>query len=259
MELEAYLKTHLKLYTFLAVLTGLMMVGLPLTLAVTQRAGRAPELRPDPPAAIRAQPAGVSSGLLLTVAGPPPEANALALVIPAVVRVTGAAFAGSGVIIDPSGTVLTSAHIVGNATEVGVVVEDTWRLTGRVVRTDAKRDLALVQLPPGAYRAASLARGAAPSLGAAAVVIGYPLGLPGPASVAIGVVSRLVHEPELRRTVLQTDAAVNLGNSGGPIVDYRGEIIGVVASVMGEYQSVPARGISFAVSAETIRQEFLTG
>jgi S1-C subfamily serine protease len=89
------------------------------------------------------------------------------------------------------------------------------------------------------------------------VAIGYPLGLPGPASVTTGVVSRLIHEPDLGRTLLQTDAAINLGNSGGPIVDHRGAIIGIVASVMGEYQSVPARGISFAVSAETIHQEFL--
>jgi serine protease Do len=200
-----------------------------------------------------------SSRLLIAAANPSAEQPVLTWVIPAVVRVTGSAFAGSGVIIDSSGLVLTSAHVVGDATEVSVVVADTTYLTGRVVRSDAKRDLALVRLPEGSYPAASLSSAQVPSLGAPAIAVGYPLGMPGPASVTSGVVSRLVGEPELGRTMLQTDAAINLGNSGGPIVDQGGAIIGIVASVMGDYQSVPARGISFAVSAETIRQEFLAG
>ncbi|HLF03736.1 MAG TPA: trypsin-like peptidase domain-containing protein [Dehalococcoidia bacterium] len=205
------------------------------------------------------QPKDGSSRLLIAASSPSAEQPVLAWVIPAVVRVTGPAFAGSGVIIDASGLVLTSAHVVGDATEVSVEVEDTRRLTGRVVRADAQRDLALVQLPRGSYPAAFLSSGKGPLLGSPAIAVGYPLGLPGPASVTTGVVSRLLAEPELGRTMLQTDAAINLGNSGGPIVDQGGAIIGIVASVMGDYQSVPARGISFAVSAETIRQEFLAG
>jgi S1-C subfamily serine protease len=242
---------HRKLLIFLAGLAA----GLPLAPILTHLDGGSAGL-PDIPL-VRAPAFSDSAQLLLTSALPPQDPAMLSRVIPAVVRVTGPAFAGSGVIVTPSGAVLTSAHVVGEAAQVGVVVEDNRSVTGRVVLADAKRDLALVQLPEGAYPSVPLAGGEAPSLGSQAVAIGYPLGLPGPASVTTGVVSRLIHEPDLGRTLLQTDAAINLGNSGGPIVDHRGAIIGIVASVMGEYQSVPARGISFAVSAETIHQEFL--
>ncbi len=256
------LKIRQKLFGLLIVL-ALVLLLKDLAPTVTRLAGvitnRDAGGTPVEQAMLRAPSAGDPSGLAVPAAAPGSEPTALALLVATVVRVTGPAFAGSGVVIDPSGAVLTSAHVVGDAAEVSVVVEDSQHLTARVVRTDVKRDLALLQLPKGAYSWASLAGGAAPALGSAAVVIGYPLGLPGPATVTTGVVSRLIREPDLGRTLLQTDAAINLGNSGGPILDHRGAVIGIVASVMGEYQSIPARGISFAVAAETILQEFLDG
>lgn len=210
-------------------------------------------------------PTSNSAGLMRKISTPAavvknetPPTGDIGRIIPAVVRVTGPNFAGSGVIIEESGKMLTSAHVVGRATQINVGVADAEYVNGLVVRTDPRRDLALVQLPKGSYVAAPLASGAPPSLGSRIVVIGYPLDLPGSASVTTGVVSRPLDEPELNRKLLQTDAVINPGNSGGPIVDSQGLVIGIVASIMGEYRSVPARGISFAVSAETIR-DFLQG
>jgi S1-C subfamily serine protease len=71
------------------------------------------------------------------------------------------------------------------------------------------------------------------------------------------VVSRYFDEPSLGRRIIQTDAAINLGNSGGPIVDKEGRVIGIITSILGDYPSRPTTGISFAVSVATITDHFL--
>ena len=178
-------------------------------------------------------------------------------VLPAVVRVRTKSDAGSGVIIDPSGLVLTTAHTVGDRLQVQVRVGDRTSLAGTVLRVDKSRDLALVELPPGVYRSAELGSGSDIVWGGPVVGISYPLNLPGPATVTTGVVSRVFDEPDLHRQVIQTDAAINIGSSGGPLLDRRGRVIGLIGSVLGEYRSFPTNGISYAVSAETIRTDFL--
>ncbi len=181
----------------------------------------------------------------------------LAGVIPAVVRVSGEAAMGSGVLINPSGLVLTSAHLVGDSSQVRVVIEGTRTLKGRVTRLDATRDLALVQLPPGVYPWANLASDADLFLGAPVFAIGYPINLPGSATITQGIVSRLLSESSSRGEIIQTDADINRGNSGGPLVDSQGRLVGIVTTVLAEYQSMPIRGIGFAVSIKTIREELL--
>jgi S1-C subfamily serine protease len=136
------LKMHRKLLIFLAGLAA----GLPLAPILTHLDGGSAGL-PDIPL-VRAPAFSDSAQLLLTSALPPQDPAMLSRVIPAVVRVTGPAFAGSGVIVTPSGAVLTSAHVVGEAAQVGVVVEDNRSVTGRVVLADAKRDLAPTLLCP---------------------------------------------------------------------------------------------------------------
>ncbi len=178
-------------------------------------------------------------------------------IIPAVVRVTAKSSAGSGVVIDPTGVVLTSAHLVGDNKLVTVLVEGRVSLIGMVSRVDMTRDLALVKLPAGTYHSIQLGTEDDISLGAPVYALGYPLNLAGPATVTTGVVSRYLDEPKLKRKVIQTDAAINLGNSGGPIVDARGRVIGIVASILGDSPSKPTTGISFAVSIATIRNYLL--
>ena len=181
----------------------------------------------------------------------------LSEIVPAVVRISTKSVTGSGVVIEPIGVVLTSAHVVGDNTHVQVLIENSKHLTGTVYRIDAIRDLALVHLPPGDYRSARLDQGPSVVLGAPVTAIGYPLDLAGPATVTAGIVSRILYQPDSEREVIQTDAAINLGNSGGPLLDASGQVIGIIASVFGEYKSRPTSGISYAVSISTITEDFL--
>ena len=96
--------------------------------------------------------------------------------------------AGSGVIIDPAGLVLTSAHLVGDSLSAQVLVDDTRTVIGTVIHLDELRDLALLQLPHGKYRSARLGRSSDVVLGAWVSAIGYPLNLAGPATITTGVV-----------------------------------------------------------------------
>ena len=183
----------------------------------------------------------------LTVAAP-----SLSGVLSAVVRVSTGADAGSGLVVDRSGLVLTSAHVAGDSSFVDVVFADLTRVTGRVTRLDPLRDLALIELPAGEYHWTAL--GASPEIriGATVFAVGYPLALPGPPTVTRGIVSRALYESTRERQLIQTDTAINLGNSGGPIVDGEGNVLGIVTSRIQEYGSAEAVGLSFAVTAQTV-------
>ena len=174
-------------------------------------------------------------------------------IAPAVVRVLTESTSGSGVIVDPDGVVLTSGHLVGGSNKVTVIVGDREQLVGDVTRLDIVKDLALVRLPKGEYDSVALGAEADIVLGAPIYSIGYPLDMAGPASITTGVVSRYFDGSASRGKIIQTDAAINEGNSGGPIVDEKGRIIGIVVSVAGEGTT----GISFAVSVATIKKHFL--
>ncbi len=176
---------------------------------------------------------------------------------PAVVRVSTKSVPGSGVIIDTRGTVLTSAHILNDDQFATVFIEGREPLVGTVSRLDQARDLALVELPPGVYPSAELGTESNLLLGAPVYALGYPLNMAGAATVTMGIISRRLDEPELGRQVIQTDAAINIGNSGGPIVDATGRVIGITTSILGDYPSRRTVGISFAVSITTIRDHFL--
>ena len=125
------------------------------------------------------------------------------------------------------------------------------------MRVDMTRDLALIKLPNGTYHSAELGTEDEIFWGAPIYALGYPLNMPGPATVTTGIVSRYLDDPKLHRKLIQTDAAINLGNSGGPIVGAEGTVIGITASILGDYPSKPTEGISFAVSIATIREHFL--
>ena len=187
-------------------------------------------------------------------------ASMLERVKPAVVRVLSSTLAGSGVVIDPSGIVLTSGHIPGDDEIVHVLIEEKEPLIGVVVQVDQARDLALVQLPlsaSGGYDSAELGTENSVFLGAPVYAMGFPLNMLGPTSVTRGIVSRYYDEPDLGRQIIQTDAAINIGNSGGPILDEAGKVIGITTAILGDYPERRTVGISFAVSIATIRDHFL--
>ncbi len=156
---------------------------------------------------------------------------------------------GSGFLISPDGLVLTSRHVIDGADDVRVELDDGRSFAGAVVARDAPLDVALIRLA-GARGLPIAALGASSGVrvGDPVIAIGNPFGL-GP-SVTVGILSASARTVEDAPTgdLLQTDAAVNPGDSGGPLLDAEGRVIGINTAVLEHGQ-----GISFAVPIDSVR------
>jgi putative serine protease PepD len=164
---------------------------------------------------------------------------------------------GTGVIISSDGDVLTNAHVVEGATTVQVrLMNETEPRSGRVLAADAENDLALVKIDVTGLTAAVFADPETTKLGDPVIAIGYALNLDGGPSVTLGIVSALdrtiTTENGALNALIQTDAAISSGNSGGPLVNEQGQVVGINTAVARGDNSTAANNIGFAISTREV-------
>lgn len=175
---------------------------------------------------------------------------------PSVVTIFTKGGLGSGVVYSKDGLILTNEHVVGDSTTVEVAFADGQRSTGQVLATDAVSDLALVRTERDGLPAVTFAP-ALPRIGELAVVIGSPLGFENTATV--GIISGLHRSiPGSSSSslalvdLIQTDAAISPGNSGGAVVDARGQLVGISEAYIPP--EAGAVSLGFAIPSATAKE-----
>lgn len=160
---------------------------------------------------------------------------------------------GSGIILDRKGLIITNNHVIDGANQVHVSLKDGRTFTGEVVGSDEATDVAVIRVDASDLPAADLGDSELLKVGQIVLAIGNALALPGGPTVSMGVLSAkgrpLPGSDFIFEGLLQTDAAVNPGNSGGPLADLDGRIIGITTMM------IPfAQGMGFAIPVNTVKK-----
>lgn len=164
-------------------------------------------------------------------------------VVTVMADVKAGASSGTGIIIDPAGIILTSSHVVGKARQISVAMASGRRYSGELLALTGKNDdLALIKIEPShKLPYAELGDSTRIRVGQKVLAIGNPFGFE--RTLTTGIISRIDYD----RHRIQTDAAINPGCSGGPLLNTRGEVIGVNQSIYNPDNNKSNIGISFAV------------
>ena len=165
---------------------------------------------------------------------------------------------GTGFLIDDEGLIVTNAHVVENATQVALRAEGNELIPAEIVGVDLSTDLAVLRVDPEALEARPLPLGDVEgvAVGDPVVAMGNPFGLND--TITAGIVSakqRRISAPDgfTIEDIIQTDAAVNPGNSGGPLINLDGQVIGVNSQIATGGQAQQFAGIAFAIPVSTVR------
>ena len=211
---------------------------------------------------------------ITTIASPPATVVELVVGIaerarPAIVQIRanrpGSGASGSGIIYRPDGHVITNHHVVDGATTINVVMPNGRELPAKLIGSDADTDTAVVKVDGGPFPAADLGTAATLKVGQTAVAMGSPLALAGGPSVTVGVISALHRTVRTRGStqplhdMIQTDAPISPGSSGGALLDGNGRVIGITTAVA--ISDVGPEGLGFATSidvARSIADELIT-
>lgn len=164
---------------------------------------------------------------------------------------------GTGVVLTSDGEILTNAHVVEDASEVVVrFAGETEPRVAKILASDAGNDLALLKVDITGLVAATFAKPGSVQIGDAVVAIGYALALDGGPTVTSGIVSALKRTIETDsgalNSLIQTDAAISSGNSGGPLVNLKGEVVGVNTAVARGDSDSAANNIGFSISVDEV-------
>ncbi len=164
---------------------------------------------------------------------------------------------GTGVVVTSNWEILTNAHVVDGASEVRVrFAGETEPVVADVVAADSGNDLALLRVNASGLTAATFAKPGSVRVGDQVVAIGYALALDGGPSITTGIVSALKRtiftESGALNSLIQTDAAISSGNSGGPLANMRGEVVGINTAVARGDTNSSANNIGFAISVDEV-------
>jgi S1-C subfamily serine protease len=212
--------------------------------------------RPTPAAAVANDAAPVPTEAAALDAYSQAVIGAFEEVGPAVVSIArsserGPAGAGSGVVFTPDGYVLTNAHVVAGAHQLDLGFTDGTTARAQPVGVDHTTDLAVVRAVGPVSKHATLGSSASLRVGQLVIAVGNPLGFS--STVSAGVVSALGRTMRARdgramEGIIQSDVALNPGNSGGPLVDFHGHVVGINTAII-----LGAQGISFSVPIDTAK------
>lgn len=201
-----------------------------------------------------------------SAAAPSTATEVAALVIPSIVTVEVSSTAsdefvadasGSGVVLASSGTIVTNQHVVDGAAAIRVVFADGRTYAATLLGEDALTDLAVLDIATEGLTPIAIGSSRSMAIGDTAIAIGSPLGLEGGPSVTVGVLSafdRRVDTGEGTELfgMLQTDAPITRGSSGGALVDARGRLIGITSAI--GVSDVGAEGLGFAIPVEMVER-----
>jgi len=164
---------------------------------------------------------------------------------------------GTGVVLTSDGEILTNAHVVADSTSVSVrFAGETEPRTATVLASDPGNDMALLKINATNLKPATFAQPGTIRIGDQVIAIGYALALDGGPSVTSGIISALkrtiITESGALNGLIQTDAAISSGNSGGPLVNLRGEVVGINTAVARSDVNQAANNVGFSISVDEI-------